>query len=131
MKVQKIVLLAALLGAVSSAFVACSGASSGAGAGASSDAGAADIGASDAAQSCLEGVGGGWCDTTLPVYGVSIQSIWGSAADDVWAVGPTRTSGNSDAGGTILHWDGSSWSATSTGTYPDLFGLSGTGTNDV
>jgi hypothetical protein len=48
--------------------------------------------------------------------------VWGSAANDVWAVG---------ARGTIAHWTGSAWSIARSGTTEDLFGVWGSAANDV
>jgi hypothetical protein len=48
--------------------------------------------------------------------GQFLSSVWGSAADDVFAVG---------GAGTIVHWDGSSWSSTDSGTTNDLYGIWG------
>jgi hypothetical protein len=54
-----------------------------------------------------------------------LRSIWGSASDDIWAVG--------DAG-TIVHWNGSEWSPS---TYSGVVTTSylnqvwGSGANDV
>jgi hypothetical protein len=49
--------------------------------------------------------GNGWpvasCSTGPPGGGTGVLlDVWGSASDDVWAVGDT---------GQILHWDGSAW----------------------
>jgi len=54
--------------------------------------------------------------------GVSLFKVWGSGSDDVFVVGQS---------GTILHWDGSSWSPQTSGARPTLFTTSGTGPNDV
>ncbi len=54
---------------------------------------------------------------------VNLNGIWGSAANDIWAVG---------SGGTIRHYDGSNWSTSGTGvTSRDLFGVWGTASNNV
>lgn len=56
----------------------------------------------------------------------NLHAIWGSRADDIWAVG--------DAG-TILHWDGSEWkssaAAFSLGKKPNLRGVWGSAADDV
>lgn len=51
-----------------------------------------------------------------------LTGVWGSAADDVWAVG---------AGGAILHWDGRAWSPVESGTAEDLTAVWGTSADDV
>ena len=53
---------------------------------------------------------------------IAFTSVWGSSKDDVWMVG-TR--------GTIVHFDGSSFTATPSGTKNALFAVSGTGPTDV
>jgi hypothetical protein len=50
------------------------------------------------------------------------MAVWGSSANDVWAVGSQ---------GTILHWDGSAWTSTPSGTKQTLFAVKGTGPGDV
>ncbi|MFQ5826374.1 MAG: PKD domain-containing protein, partial [Dehalococcoidia bacterium] len=55
--------------------------------------------------------------TTNPLYGV-----WGSSATDVFAVG---------IGGTIVHYNGTSWSAMSSGTTDLLWGVWGSSATDV
>lgn len=54
--------------------------------------------------------------TSNPVAPTSIQSIHGLAANDLWAV---STSSN----GTVLHWTGSRWDVSSTGTTNVLYGV--------
>ncbi len=55
--------------------------------------------------------------TTQNLYGV-----WGSSSSDVFAVG---------AGGTILHYNGTSWSSMSSGTTNTLYGIWGSASNNV
>jgi hypothetical protein len=57
-----------------------------------------------------------------PVAGEGLSSIWGSAPNDVFAVGTS---------GTILHYDGSTWSAMPSGTTAVLGEVWGTGPHDV
>jgi hypothetical protein len=54
--------------------------------------------------------------------GQFLSSVWGSAANDVFAVG---------GGGAIVHWDGSSWSSAGSVTTNDLYGVWGASTTDV
>jgi hypothetical protein len=93
--------------------------------------------------------------------GDDLSTVWGSGANDVWAVGQlgtirhydgtqwtffssgtradlTRVWGTSaedawvvGAGGTILHWDGTAWSAFSSPTRNDLNGVWASATNDA
>ncbi len=52
-----------------------------------------------------------------------LWSAWGTSASDVWAVGWN---------GTILHYNGTSWSSVSSGTLPmDLYGVWGASASDV
>lgn len=56
--------------------------------------------------------------TTSYLYG----GIWGSAANDVWAVGDQ---------GIILHWDGTSWTVKPSGLTGPLLGVWGSAANDA
>jgi hypothetical protein len=62
----------------------------------------------------------GWCwENPLPQPN-TLEGIWGSSPDDIWAVGQR---------GTILHWDGTNWVGTIAGwAYPcnDIWGSSAT-----
>ncbi len=49
-------------------------------------------------------------------------AVWGSSASDVYAVG---------YGGSLLHYDGASWAARSSGTFRDLSGLWGSSASDI
>ena len=51
-----------------------------------------------------------------------LQSVWGSAEDDVWAVGDT---------GTIVHFDGHTWKAFASGVTENLTSVYGTGVSDA
>jgi hypothetical protein len=70
----------------------------------------------------------GWCAASgfcwanpLP-QGHPVQAVWGSADDDVWAVG---------ADGLVLHWDGAAWSLVDAGTDELLVAVEGRGPDDV
>ncbi len=52
----------------------------------------------------------------------NLLGIWGSAPNNVWAVG---------AGGTILKWDGSAWAAQASGSSSELLGVWGSAPTDV
>jgi hypothetical protein len=54
--------------------------------------------------------------------GHDLYAVWGSGSSDVFAVGQA---------GTILHYDGSTWSPMDSGTTADLHGVWGTASNDV
>lgn len=54
--------------------------------------------------------------------GNALNGVWGAAADDVWAVG---------AQGTILHFDGVTWSSVPSGTTSHLHAVWGSGPDDV
>jgi hypothetical protein len=62
----------------------------------------------------------GWCQTELT--SPNLEAIWGSGPNDVWAVGWF---------GTIMHWDGTTWTRFESGTQWPLFGIWGSGPNDV
>ena len=59
---------------------------------------------------------------TLDLSWPNLWSVWGSSATDVFAVGQN---------GVILHYDGTSWRAESSGTTNALVGVWGTSANDV
>jgi hypothetical protein len=64
-----------------------------------------------------------WCPvTTTHDERLGLSSVWGSGPNDVWVVG---------AAGSVLHWDGSSWSSASVGTTQSLYAVWGSGPNDV
>lgn len=52
----------------------------------------------------------------------ALTGVWGSSANDVWAVG---------SAGTIVHWDGSAWSLIPSGRKDTLFSVWGSSANDV
>jgi hypothetical protein len=53
---------------------------------------------------------------------VSYRAVWASSPQDAYEVGP---------GGSIRHWDGTSWAAMTSGTTADLNDVWGTGPDDV
>jgi hypothetical protein len=54
--------------------------------------------------------------------GNTLFGVWGSSSVDVYAVG---------AEGTILHYDGISWSQMDSGTVNDLYDVWGTSSSDI
>jgi hypothetical protein len=67
-----------------------------------------------------------------------LNAVWGSAPNDVWAVGGGSSSGPTDGNfgpGVILHWNGSVWSSASWSPPPGdrtvLQGVWGSGPDDV
>jgi len=67
---------------------------------------------------------GTWTAMTLPPGTQSLESVWGSSANDVWAVGGVGPNN-------IYHYDGTSWTRFVAPTPYDLKGVAGTGPNDV
>jgi len=64
--------------------------------------------------------------TVVSPTNVDLSAIWGSGANDIWAVG----------NGTVIHYDGSSWSLATIGLPPGdvptrLLGVWGSGPDDV
>ena len=59
---------------------------------------------------------------TVQLSGARIVDVWGSSSSDVFAVG---------VNGTILHYDGTSWSAMTSGTTVLLYGIWGSSASDV
>jgi hypothetical protein len=57
-----------------------------------------------------------------PLTGIGLLGVWARAQDDAWAVG---------YGGTVLRWNGTSWTARPTGLTTFLQGAFGTSVNDV
>lgn len=53
---------------------------------------------------------------------IGLSGVWGSASDDVWAVGEA---------GTILHYDGAQWTASESPTKAWLTSVSGSAPDDV
>jgi len=51
-----------------------------------------------------------------------LSGVWGSASNDVWAVGGQ---------GLIVHWDGTRWVTVPSGTTESLYAASGTASDDV
>jgi hypothetical protein len=60
--------------------------------------------------------------TTGPDPRYALMAVWGSGKNDVWAVGSR---------GTILHWDGTAWVPTPSGSKQTFFAVAGKGPNDV
>ena len=62
--------------------------------------------------------------TPLPVLDakIDLKAIWGASATDVWAVG---------SNGTIVHYDGTSWTNQKSGVTENLTGIDGTSNKDI
>ncbi|MEA2752105.1 MAG: hypothetical protein QOI41_6248 [Myxococcales bacterium] len=64
-----------------------------------------------------------WCAVPTNVSVLyTLAAVWGTSAADVWAVG---------SGGTIIHYDGATWTATPSGLHETFYGVWGSGPNDV
>ena len=66
--------------------------------------------------------GDGWCWMNPWPHGLPLDAVWGTGADDVWAVGFQ---------GGAVRWDGGRWSWYDTATRQSLFALGGSGPSDV
>lgn len=62
-----------------------------------------------------------WTPVTSPTTS-DLIGLWGSSANDVWAVG---------LGGTILRWQGSSWTKVTSPVTESLYDVWGSSANDV
>ncbi len=67
-------------------------------------------------------VGDGWCWQRPLPFGADMNAAWGSAANDVWAVGN---------GGILAHYDGASWALQPSGVVSDLLAMWGSAAHDV
>ncbi|MBX3212221.1 MAG: hypothetical protein KF850_09325 [Labilithrix sp.] len=82
----------------------------------------------DAEVDACEAEGGGCTEPEwVPVEmghpsGLGLASIWGSGPNDVWMVG---------AKGSVIHWDGATWTSTPIATNYSLQSVHGSGPNDV
>jgi hypothetical protein len=64
--------------------------------------------------------GTAWSDVQTSTVGLS--AIWGSSVNDVWVAGNL---------GTVMHFNGTTWSTMPSGTQNPLLAVSGSGPNDV
>src|SRR5580704_10916791 len=93
------------------------------GCGGSDDFGSAtDGGARDAASVVPDVASDVAADVQGDAAPAGFRAVWASGNSDVWAVG---------AAGTVIHFDGQSWTPFASGTTENLTGLSGTGPGDV
>lgn len=60
--------------------------------------------------------------TTTPNKAAALYAVWGGEADDVWAVGYENN---------IVHWNGTAWSSSLSGTTGELRSVWGARANDV
>ena len=65
---------------------------------------------------------GSTLDRDTSFSGSALHDVWGTASNDVFAVGES---------GTIRYYDGSSWSLMNSGTSVHLYGIHGTASNNV
>ncbi|HET9930877.1 MAG TPA: hypothetical protein VFQ35_09330 [Polyangiaceae bacterium] len=63
-----------------------------------------------------------WCVVSGLPKQVTFSAVWGASANDIWIAGES---------GTLLHWDGSTWTEVPSGTQSALRALSGTSAKDV
>lgn len=63
-----------------------------------------------------------WCWNSPLPQGNNLYRVWGASDTDAWAVGDM---------GTILHWNGVSWSQSPSGTQNGLYSVWGRAANDV
>jgi hypothetical protein len=66
-------------------------------------------------------------DCSRPPELVTLWGVWGSSPTDAWAVGYRPTT----LAGTLLHWDGATWSADTSSAPPPMFGVWGSGPTDL
>lgn len=64
----------------------------------------------------------GWCWQHPLPFGMNFTGVWGAAANDVWATGE---------GGTLWHYDGTTWAPRASGTALDLTSIWGTAANNI
>ena len=72
--------------------------------------------------------GSSWTTTVLDAN-VTMRALWGNGPDDVLAVGDAKSSGTTVT--TIRHWDGVTWSVSTTYERDPIIGISGHARNDV
>ena len=81
--------------------------------------------------------GSGWGDTAGFGFGEPLgkyrplRAIWSSSDSDVWAASPNETVNGAGSTPNMLHWDGSSWTASSQNITVGINDLGGTAANDV
>jgi hypothetical protein len=83
---------------------------------------AVDAAAPEAWTTGICGAGDGWCWGFPRPTGAKLNRLWGTSAEDVWAVGE---------GGTIIHFDGARWAQVPSGTTDALVAIGGRGPGDA
>ena len=63
----------------------------------------------------------------MPITDFSLERLWGSGPNDVWAVG-RKPAGTSTSAYQLLHFDGARWDVVPHGALPNIFELTGAGT---
>ncbi len=85
--------------------------------------GSADAGCGDASCEILSCDEADFCAIPTNVDArYALTSIWGSAANDVWAVG---------SAGTVIHWDGATWTNVPSGRPETLRSIWGSSAQDI
>lgn len=64
----------------------------------------------------------GFCWENPRPQGMEVTALWGTSAQDIWAVGVS---------GAVLHYNGSFWTALDSGTDNNLYGIWGRGADDI
>src|SRR5262249_32657070 len=74
-----------------------------------------------------------WATFPSPVFNTSngLYGVWGTGANDVWAVGGFDDGWDYDKSNLIQHWNGTDWSTPSTGTTATLLSAWGSGASDI
>lgn len=81
--------------------------------------------------------GGAWHDTPGFGFGLPegkfrpLQTIWGSSTSDVWAASASEMVGGASSPPTMLHWNGSSWTASTQAITVGIADLGGTCASDI
>jgi len=80
------------------------------------------VGGEPEAGIVMSDAGGEWASVATDLDVPLLNWVYGFGADDLWVVGN---------GGTIIHWDGSTWSEVESSTTEDLWGVWGASPDDL